>query len=112
MKITKAEIKELATKAVQSNPYIRAATKYFLGKEVRYLYLDKKSYTKDELDELYFATASKDIERGFNERMVGYYDKWYRYSRADEGRAYDLGVQLATTKKTCKDEMIIIPCMA
>ena len=40
--------------------------------------------------------------------MGGYYDKWYRYNRYDEGRAYDEGVKIATTYKKCPSEMHII----
>ena len=32
---------------------------------------------------------------GFNDAKSGYYDKWYRYNRKDEGKRYDDGVQEA-----------------
>ena len=32
---------------------------------------------------------------GFKDASVGYYDKWYRYNRSDNGRRYDEGVQEA-----------------
>lgn len=40
--------------------------------------------------------------------MVGYYDKWYRYSHADEGYAYDVGQRLATENPKCSTEFNII----
>ena len=54
-------------------------------------------------------TAERDITIGYRDRLVGYYDKWYRYNRKDEGKAYDKGVQIALTKKACKSDMRIIP---
>lgn len=30
-------------------------------------------------------------ERGKSDCKAGYYDKWYRYNTAQDGRAYDLG---------------------
>lgn len=54
-------------------------------------------------------TAERDIKIGYRDRLVGYYDKWYRYNRKDGGKAYDKGVQIALTKKTCKPDMRIIP---
>lgn len=37
--------------------------------------------------------------------MAGYYDKWYRYNRLDEG------VKLAIQEADCPEYMIVIPCM-
>ena len=54
-------------------------------------------------------TAERDITIGHRDRLVGYYDKWYRYNRKDEGAAYDKGVQIALTKKACEPDMRIIP---
>jgi hypothetical protein len=51
-----------------------------------------------------------DVERGYNERMAGFYDKWYRYNRKDEGAEYDKGVVLATNSTECKNECVIIEC--
>ena len=110
-KITKAQIKELATKALAAgNPYERKSIKHFIGYTPMFLYAGQKM-TKEQIDQAYFETACKDVQKGYEERMVGYYDKWYRYTRADEGRAYDLGVRLAAETVGCKEEMIIIPCM-
>ena len=109
--ISKKVINELADKALKSgNPYIGGAIVFQIDGVDRFIYADGV-YTKDELDDEYVKTARKDIEVGFKDRMVGYYDKWYRYSRADEGRAYDLGVQFAVSQPKCKGEMHIIPCV-
>lgn len=111
-KITERQVKELATKALErGNPYIKAATKFFVGNTPMFLYAGE-SMTKEAIDKAYFETACKDIRNGYNERAVGYYDKWYRYTRADEGRAYDFGVRLAAGTAGCTEEMTIIPCMA
>lgn len=37
----------------------------------------------DVYDDAYF---------GFKDASVGYYDKWYRYNRKDNGKRYDEGV--------------------
>ena len=109
-KITMKQINELAQKALASgNPYEARATQYFVGHTQMFMYAGE-SMTKEQLDEAYIETAKKDIKNGYNERGVGYYDKWYRYTRADEGRAYDLGVKLAASTDGCENEMIIIPC--
>lgn len=110
-KITNSQIKALAEKALASgNPYIAKATKYSIGFTPMFLYAGE-SMTKEQIDAAYIETASKDIRNGYNERGVGYYDKWYRYSRADEGRAYDLGVKLAAETAGCTEDMTIIPCI-
>jgi len=33
-----------------------------------------------------------DKERGRKDRLAGYYDKWFRYNRADDGAEYDRGI--------------------
>jgi hypothetical protein len=35
--------------------------------------------------------ARQDFVSGYTERMAGYYDKYYRRTRRDEGAAYDAG---------------------
>jgi len=110
-KITNSQIKALTEKALASgNPYEAKATKYFVDHTPMFLYAGERM-TKEQIDAAYIETASKDIRNGYNERGVGYYDKWYRYTRADEGRAYDLGVKLAAATAGCPEEMTIIPCM-
>jgi hypothetical protein len=32
-----------------------------------------------------------DYEKGFADRACGFYDKWYRYNRHDDGAEYDRG---------------------
>ena len=109
-KITAQELKELAQKARDAgNPYIARAIRFFVDGSDRYIF-GGKAETKETLDAEYIKTATKDIQRGYEERMGGWYDKWYRYSRADEGRAYDLGVRLAASRDNCKAEMTIIEC--
>lgn len=106
------EINELAQRALEhGNPYIARAIKFFEGHTEKYLYADTVM-TRKEIDDAYLETARKDIKEGFNQRLVGYYDKWYRYNHADEGRAYDMGVRRATEEKKCTDYMNIIECMA
>lgn len=68
-------------------------------------------YTAKALDEEYKKTAKHDFIRGYNDRIVGYYDKWYRYNHADSGRAYDEGVKYATQQNKCAKEMHIIECI-
>lgn len=110
--INKKTIEELARTALQhGNPYIAKSVQFQIDGVARYIYADAVR-TKEELDEAYLDTARKDIKRGYDERMVGYYDKWYRYNHADEGRAYDMGVRYATTQSKCSDDYHIIECMA
>lgn len=33
----------------------------------------------------------EDEKRGYKDRLAGFYDKWYRYNRKDDGAAYDKG---------------------
>ena len=108
--MTEKRIRELAEKCLEhGNPY-KSGTQYYRCTEPMWLW-GGKSYTSEELDEVYLETAKKDIRNGYNERMVGYYDKWYRYCHADEGRAYDCGVREATQNPKCPEEMRIIPCL-
>ena len=32
-----------------------------------------------------------DFQLGYRDRVHGFYDKWYRYNRADDGAEYDRG---------------------
>lgn len=75
-------------------------------------YLDKITnnvLSLSDLTSLTTANYEKDEQKGYEDRMAGYYDKWYRYNRLDEGRAYDLGVQRALKDSKCPEEMIIVP---
>lgn len=110
-KITNKQIEELAHEALlRGNPYINGAIRYNVDGETRYLYAGE-SMTRENIDRAYIETASKDIRNGYNERGVGYYDKWYRYSRADNGRAYDFGQRLAAQTTGCSEEFHIIECI-
>lgn len=110
--LKKTEIKELANKALESgNPYRNRAIKYFLDTKEMYIYAGQ-IFTREQIDNAYLDMAMKDVKFGFDQRMVGYYDKWYRYNRADEGRAYDIGVRRALEEEKCVAEMRIIECMA
>ena len=42
-----------------------------------------------------------DEQRGYNDRLSGYYDKWYRYNRQDDGAEYDRGCRLARGNSEC-----------
>lgn len=111
MRITKAMKAEFKTKAEEIarryNPYKEKAIRYFIGGKPTYIWANGH-YNEQEIFEAYVETATKDIERGYEERMVGYYDKWYRYSHADEGHAYDVGQRLATENPKCSTEFNII----
>lgn len=113
MKITKALRQAIEEKAaaivIDYNPYIKRATQYFVGGEPRYIYANQVM-TRSEIDLAYLDTAIKDMQRGFEERLVGYYDKWYRYNHADEGRAYDAGVRMACELEECPIEFHVIEC--
>ena len=106
--MNKTELKRLVKETVESwNPYIKNSIEFFVDKKARYIFHDEV-YTKEELDAEYSKTVEKDIVSGYNDRIVGYYDKWYRYNRQDSGRAYDKGVMLATKSKKCVDECYFI----
>ena len=55
-------------------------------------------------------TNVNDFLAGKKQRLVGYYDKWYRYNRKDGGAAYDAGVQAAIDSGLATDHCIIIEC--
>lgn len=111
-KITDKQVNQLASHAlaVYGNPYIKRATAYNIDGIPHYLYIGR-SWSHSELDLAYLETASKDIRAGYDQRGVGYYDKWYRYNHADNGAAYDLGCELAAKTPGCKDLIQIIECM-
>lgn len=89
------------------NPYKAKSIKYYIGKSTVYIWNGQHLTEKDAV-ESYVSTATKDIINGYRERMVGWYDKWYRYTRADEGRAYDAGQKLATMEDKCPETFNII----
>ena len=90
-----------------SNPYIRESIHYYKDKEDMYLF-NGEIYDKQGIAKAYLETASRDIRMGFSDRMVGYYDKWYRYNHSDSGTAYDIGQRYASETYKCPDEVIFI----
>lgn len=36
-------------------------------------------------------TKEVDFKNGESDKKAGFYDKWYRYNRLDDGKAYDEG---------------------
>lgn len=111
-RIKRAEIREAAERVTAlENPYIAQSIEFYIDRKKVYLFAND-IYTEEQLKEEYTKTARKDIEAGYKDRAVGYYDKWYRYSRADGGRAYDAGVLLATSvNDDCPKDMRIIECV-
>ena len=111
MKITKELKERFLEKAIELalsyNPYIKEAIPYAIDGKEMYIYAGE-SLTREQIDDAYIKTAVYDIEHGFSERMVGYYDKWYRYSRTDEGRAYDEGQKMAAEREKCPREFHVI----
>lgn len=93
-----------------NNPYIDNSIKFNEGNEEKYIFADQV-FTREFLNAEYIKTAEKDFLNGYKDRKVGYYDKWYRYSRLDEGRAYDLGVKEALKEDNTPADMNIIPCI-
>jgi len=49
-----------------------------------------------------------DETRGYKDRLAGYYDKWYRYNRADDGAAYDRGCVRAVDTGKCPERFTLI----
>lgn len=108
--MTKTEIRNIAMELADSyNPYKEKAVKLFVGGEPRYIWATEE-YDENGIREAYIETAMKDIKNGYNERMTGWYDKWYRYNHADCGRAYDAGVKKACTMPKCEDVCNFIEC--
>ena len=49
-----------------------------------------------------------DEQRGYIDRIAGFYDKWYRYNRSDDGAAYDTGCVKAVDSGKCPDCFTLI----
>ena len=49
-----------------------------------------------------------DFQRGKKDRLAGYYDKWYRYNRPDDGAEYDRGCAAAVNSGKCPDHFVLI----
>lgn len=87
--------------------------KFFIDREPRYLFpATGEVLTQEEVDKMERERIERDWKAGHNDRMAGYYDKWYRYNRRDNGKAYDEGQQEALKNPKCEGSMEIIPCMA
>lgn len=84
---------------------------YFIGNEKYYLLNNGQSILATEYEKLQVETAKKDELAGYLDRKAGYYDKWYRYNRADNGAAYDRGCVRAVNEGKCSDHFTIIECM-
>lgn len=112
MKITKEIAKKIENKArelvAEYNPYLAESIKYFIDMKPMFLYAGE-AMTREEIDNAYLETALKDARKGFEERRAGYYDKYYRYSRTDEGKAYDAGQKIAADNYQCP-ELTVIEC--
>lgn len=52
--------------------------------------------------------TSEDFNSGMSDKKSGYYDKWYRWNRLDDGQAYDAGFQSVDCNK---EEIQIIECV-
>lgn len=48
------------------------------------------------------AAAEHDYKAGIEDCKLSVYDKWYRYNRIDEGRAYDIGWKLQNQTTQCE----------
>jgi len=53
-------------------------------------------------------TNVQDFLKGKRERLAGFYDKWYRYNRTDDGAAYDAGCVKAVDSGKCPDYFTLI----
>ena len=51
-----------------------------------------------------------DEQRGYSDRVNGYYDKWYRYNRQDDGAEYDRGCRRARDSGKCVAWFNLIEC--
>ncbi len=83
---------------------------YFIGTQKRYLVADGVSLSEEEWNSIVKKTARQDEEQGYKDRKAGFYDKWYRYNRQDDGAAYDRGCVRAVNEGKCIAECIIIEC--
>jgi len=90
-------------------------TKYFIGTETYYI-INGESIAEKQIEE---ERIRKDEQRGYEDRKSHCYDKWYRYNRSDNGKAYDRGVVKFVNEKHSKKwyeedevEFRLIECMA
>lgn len=83
---------------------------YYIGGEPHYLLNNGETVTAKQYEAIKVATAKKDEAAGYRDRKAGYYDKWYRYNRADNGAAYDRGCVRAVNEGKCTDDFCLIEC--
>lgn len=83
-----------------------SAIRYNVGSEQYVILNSGASMPESEYSEI----QDRDEQRGYADRITGYYDKWYRYHRSDDGAAYDRGVQRAIREKHCSPSCHIIEC--
>ena len=85
-------------------------TTYFIGneesRETRYILQYGSDINQSEYDEL----VAKYFKKGYDERMVGFYDKWYRYN-TEFAFAYDKGVMAAVESGRAVPDCQIISCI-
>lgn len=86
-------------------PFNVGQTQYYIDR------VTDKQITQEEFESITTANFEKDKERGYQDRLAGYYDKWYRYNRLDEGLAYDAGQKKAVESKLPLPEVQFIPCI-
>lgn len=77
---------------------------YNIGNKKSYLLPDGTKITEEELKVL----KEKNFNKGYQDRMAGYYDKYYRYNTFDNGASYDAGYESATKKDNCPKHCEII----
>ena len=81
---------------------------YYIGNEKHYLLNNGQSVSEKEYEQIKAETAKKDMAAGYRDRKAGYYDKWYRYNRPDDGAAYDAGCVKAVNEGNVPDFFHII----
>jgi len=62
----------------------------------------------DKLKRALAKTPADDEAAGYKDRLSGFYDKWYRYNRSDDGVAYDRGCKKAVDSGKCPDHFKLI----
>ena len=80
-------------------------TQYFIDGQPHYMH-NGKSLTQSDKDEI----DQKNYKLGYEHRMSGSYDKWYRYNTYDDGLMYDRGCRAAADSPKCESECVIIEC--
>ncbi len=84
---------------------------YYIDGKKFFLLPNSESISEEEWNARRAETAAKDEAAGYRDRKAGYYDKWYRYNRLDDGAAYDKGVVRAVNEGNVPDDFTVIGCM-